>query len=400
MSAGPIRKVSVRDLDVAGRRVFVRVDFNVPLEGGAVADDTRIRASLPTLEWILDHGGFPVLASHLGRPKGKVVPSCSLAPVADRLRRLLRRQVVLAEDCVGEAAERASRALSAGQALLLENLRFHPEEEKNDSVFAQKLACLADAYVDDAFGSAHRAHASVAAVCAHFHPASAGLLMEREIDYLGRLLESPARPYVAILGGAKVSDKVALVKNLLPRVDVILIGGAMAYTFLAARGVPVGASRVERESLDIAREILDEATASDTELLLPVDHRVAVSLENPGEGERVETESIPEGRIGLDIGERTIQQFTEQIRTAGTVLWNGPVGLFEKPPFDRGSLGVAQAVVASKALSVAGGGDTASALARFSLANRFSHVSTGGGASLEFLSGLTLPGIAALTDKS
>ena len=399
MTVDPFRKVSVRDLDVSGKRVFVRVDFNVPLEGGAVADDTRIRASLPTLEWILSRGGFPVLASHLGRPKGKIHPDYSLAPVAARLRELLPGKVAFAEDCVGDAAERSSRALSAGEVLLLENLRFHPGEEKNDPTFAAQLARLADAYVDDAFGSAHRAHASVAALCTHFHPAAAGLLMAREIEYLGRLLGSPARPYVAILGGAKVADKVALVKNLLPRVDAILIGGAMAYTFLAAQGISVGASRVEDASLGIAREILEGAAGSGIRLLLPVDHRVATSLENPGPGEAVDSASIPEGKIGLDIGEKTLQAFSREIRGARTVLWNGPVGLFEKPPFDRGSLGVAEAVVGSNALSVAGGGDTASALARFSLAQRFSHVSTGGGASLEFLSGITLPGVAALTDK-
>jgi phosphoglycerate kinase len=399
MNAAPIRKVSVRDLEVAGKRVFVRVDYNVPLEAGAVADDTRIRASLPTLEWILGHGGFPILASHLGRPKGKVQPAYSLAPVADRLRQLLPCRIFFAEDCVGEPAERAARSLAAGEALLLENLRFHPGEEKNDAAFAAHLARLADGYVNDAFGSAHRAHASVAALCSHFHPAAAGLLMEREIEYLGKLLGSPRRPYVAILGGAKVADKVALVKNLLPRVDAILIGGAMAYTFLAAQGIDVGASRVEHESLELARGILADAAKAGIRCALPIDHRVAASLENPGPGEIVDSASIPSGKIGLDIGEKTVQSFAREIGGAGTILWNGPVGLFEKPPFDRGSLGVAQAVVSAQALSVAGGGDTASALARFGLAEEFSHVSTGGGASLEFLSGLTLPGVAALTDK-
>jgi len=395
-----MKKMSVRDLDVKGKRVFVRVDFNVPLEGGRIADDTRIRASLPTLQWILKNQGFPVLASHLGRPKGAPNPVFSLAPVAERLRGLLGSEVRFATDCVGEKVEQASRALAPGEALLLENLRFHAGEEKNDSAFAGKLARLADAYVNDAFGSAHRAHASVAAICTHFHPATAGLLMEREIDYLGGLLGSPARPYVAILGGAKVADKVDLVKNLLPRVDAILIGGAMAYTFLSARGVSVGASRVEKESLATAAEILDNAARAGVTIQLPLDHRVAASLQNPGEGEIVSGEAIPEGLLGLDIGPKTCDAFAALIAGAGTILWNGPVGLFERPPFDQGSLSVAQAVVASKALSVAGGGDTAAALANFALTEKFSHVSTGGGASLEFLSGLALPGVAALTDRS
>ena len=400
MSATTIKKMSVRDLQVTGKRVFVRVDFNVPLDGGRVADDNRIRASLPTLQWILRKQGTPILASHLGRPKGKPNPAYSLLPVAERLRALLGSEVRFAQDCVGAEAERASRSLAPGETLLLENLRYHAGEEKNDPVFAENLARLADAYVNDAFGSAHRAHASVAAICAHFHPATAGLLMEREINYLGGLLGAPARPYVAILGGAKVADKVGLVKNLLPRVDAILIGGAMAYTFLAARGVGVGASRVERESLPMAAGILDAAAAAGVKLLLPVDHRVAASLTDPGEGEIVSGESIPEGLLGLDIGPKTCEAFTREIALAGTVLWNGPVGLFEQPPFHRGSLAVAEAVAASRALSVAGGGDTAAALASFSLAEKFSHVSTGGGASLEFLSGLTLPGVASLTDRS
>ena len=400
MSGSMKKKVSVRDLDVAGKRVFVRVDFNVPLDGGRVADDTRILASLPTLQWILRNHGSPILASHLGRPKGNPNPAYSLTPVAERLRALLGSEVRFVSNCVGEEAEQASRSLAPGEALLLENLRFHTGEEKNDPVFAEKLARLADAYVNDAFGSAHRAHASVAGICTHFHPAAAGLLMEREIDYLGGLLGNPARPYVAILGGAKVADKVGLVKNLLPRVDAILIGGAMAYTFLAARGVDVGSSRVEKESLTTAAEILDAATSIGVRIQLPTDHRVAASLQDPGEGEIVTSEAIPQGRIGLDIGPKTCADFAREIATAGTVLWNGPVGLFEHPPFHQGSLAVAEAIVSSKALSVAGGGDTAAALGNFSLAEKFSHVSTGGGASLEFLSGLTLPGVAALTDRS
>ncbi len=400
MSASVRGKVSVRDLDLRGKRVFVRVDFNVPLAGGKVADDTRIRASLPTLRLILEKGGRPILASHLGRPKGKPNPEFSLAPVAGALASLLGSPVAFSPDCVGGEAERRTTALKVGEVLLLENLRFHPEEEKNDDGFAARLASLAGAYVNDAFGSAHRAHASVAAICAHLRPAAAGLLMEKEIDFLGRLLGTPERPYVAVLGGAKVSDKVALVRNLLPRLDALLIGGAMAYTFLTARNVPVGNSRVEAESVDLAGKILEEARRAGVKALLPTDHRVAPSLESPGPGETTEGEAIPAGKVGLDIGPRTTGAFAAEIAQAGTVLWNGPVGLFERSPFDEGSRRVAEAIASSRALSVAGGGDTAAALARFQLADRFSHVSTGGGASLEFLSGLELPGVAALSDRS
>jgi phosphoglycerate kinase len=399
MPTSIIRKVSVRDVDLSEKRVFVRVDFNVPLDGTTVADDTRLKASLPTIHWILERRGRPILASHLGRPKGKPNPSYSLAPVRETLESLLGLPVRFAPDCVGAETEQASRQLSAGEVLLLENLRFHPEEEKNDPAFAAQLARLADAYVDDAFGSAHRAHASVAAICSHFKPAAAGLLMEKEIEFLGGLLGNPARPYVAILGGAKVADKLGLVQNLIPRVDAILIGGAMAYTFLAARGVAVGNSRVEQESLPAARDILERAARAGVRIRLPLDHRVAASLEHPGDGAMVDSEAIPQGSLGLDIGARTVEAFAKEIAAAGTILWNGPVGLFEKPPFDQGSLGVARAIAASQALSVAGGGDTASALSHFGLADRITHVSTGGGASLEFLSGLTLPGIAALTDR-
>jgi phosphoglycerate kinase len=381
MNASVGRKCSVRDLDLKGKRVFVRVDFNVPLENGRVADDTRIRASLPTIRLILEKGGRPILASHLGRPKGKPSPEYSLAPVAGALAPLLGSRVAFSPDCIGEAAGRPAAALQEGEVLLLENLRFHPGEEKNDPDFARNLASLATAYVNDAFGSAHRAHASVAAICSCLPPAAAGLLMEKEIDFLGRLLGTPPRPYIAVLGGAKVSDKVA-------------------YTFLAARNVPVGNSRVEKESLELAGKILEEAQNARVKILLPSDHRVAGSLESPGPGETVEGEAIPPGKIGLDIGPRTALGFAEAIAPAGTVLWNGPVGRFEQAPFDEGSRKVAEAIVLSRALSVAGGGDTAAALARFQLAGRFSHVSTGGGASLEFLSGLELPGVAALADRS
>ena len=401
MNATVRKKFSVRDLDLKGKRVFVRVDFNVPLEGGKVADETRIRASLPTIRLVLEKGGRPILASHLGRPKGKPNPGYSLTPVAGVLASLLGgARVVFCPDCVGETAQQHAASLKDGEVLLLENLRFYPGEEKNDPEFARKLASLATAYVNDAFGSAHRAHASVAAICTHLRPAAAGLLMEKEIDFLGRLLGAPTHPYVAVLGGAKVSDKVALVQNLLPKVDTFLIGGAMAYTFLAARKISVGNSRVETESIELAGKILEEGRKAGVKIHLPSDHRVAASLESPGPGETIDDEAIPAGKIGLDIGPRTTLSFSETLAPAGTVLWNGPVGLFERSPFDEGSRKVAEAIVSSRALSVAGGGDTAAALARFHLAERFSHVSTGGGASLEFLSGLELPGVTALTDRT
>jgi phosphoglycerate kinase len=395
-----LRKLSVRDLSLAGKRVFLRVDFNVPLESGAVADDTRIRASLPTIRLVQEKGGRPILASHLGRPKGKPNPAFSLSSVAQRLQELLGAPVRFAADCLGPEAEAAARELPPREVLLLENLRFYPGEEKNDAEFARSLSRLAEAYVNDAFGSAHRAHASVVALCDYLQPAAAGLLMEKEIEFLGRLLGNPARPYLAILGGSKVSDKVPLVRNLLPRVDSILIGGAMAYAFLSARGVPIGASRAEKEGITAAAEILDSAAKSGVRILLPVDHRVSSGIDDPGEGEIVAGQEIPAGRVGLDIGPETSGLFSREIAAAGTVLWNGPVGLFEKPPFDRGSRAVAEAIAASGCLSVAGGGDTAAALTRFHLVERFGHVSTGGGASLEFLSGLTLPGVAALADRS
>jgi phosphoglycerate kinase len=392
------RKLSVRDLQVEGRRVFVRVDFNVPIVRGEVADDTRLRAALPTLTHILDRGGRPIAASHLGRPKGRPEPEMSLRPVAARLAALLGRPVRMAPDCVGAAVERQARELPAGEVLLLENLRFHKEEAANDETFAGALAALADLFVNDAFGSAHRAHASVVGVARRLPSPAAGFLMEREVEALGRLRERPERPYVAVLGGAKVSDKIGLVRNLLPRIDALLVGGAMAYTFLKARGVPVGMSRVEPEGLEAAREIVERAAGAGLRLRLPIDHVVARSPEPGAPSRATPGAEIEDGFCGLDVGPRTRAAFATEIAAARTVLWNGPLGLFEVPPYDAGTRAMAEAITASSAFSVVGGGDSAAAVNRFGLAARFGHVSTGGGASLEFLAGVELPGVGVLAD--
>ena len=392
------RKVSVRDLgDLGGKPVFCRVDFNVPIESGRVTDDTRIAASLPTIRLLVERGARLVLASHLGRPKGQRKAELSLAPACASLAARLGRSVRFAEDCVGAPARAARAALAPGEVALLENLRFHSEEEANDAAFARALAEGHDAYVDDAFGSAHRAHASTAGVPALLHPAVAGELMLAELEHLGRLLERPEKPFLAILGGAKVSDKLALVDNLLPRVDGILIGGAMAYAFLAAEGVPVGRSRVEDGQTDAARGLLDRARASGTEVLLPVDHIVAVG----GDDDLVRTTAsreIGDDEAGMDIGPESAALFAGAIGRARTVFWNGPLGRFERDAFAGGSRRIAEALAASHAITVVGGGDTGAAVKCFGLASGMTHVSTGGGASLEFLSGRTLPGVAALDD--
>jgi len=389
-------KLSVRDLDVSGKRVFCRVDFNVPLEGGRVADDARIAASLPTIRLLLERGAKVLLASHLGRPKGKRVPEMTLAPAAARLAELLGAKVPLAPDCVGPEVAAIAAAMAPGSAILLENLRFHAQEEKNDPDFAAGLAALAELYVNDAFGSAHRAHASTAGIAQRLPRAAAGLLMQAELDNLSVLLGGAARPYVAVLGGAKVSDKLDLIRNLMTRVDRILVGGAMAYTFLKAQGVGTGDSRVEADLVDTARTLLAEAAQKGIPLKLPVDHRVRPSA--GGAASSTPGTEIPAGSVGLDIGPRTAAEFRGDLEGARTVLWNGPVGLFEEPPFDDGSRLVADAIAGSKAHSVVGGGDTASAVRRFGLVDRFTHVSTGGGATLEFLSGLPLPGVEALSN--
>jgi phosphoglycerate kinase len=395
-------KLSIRDLDLSGKRVFVRVDFNVPLKNGVIGDDTRIRASLPTIQYAVDHGATVVLASHFGRPKGKPNPEYSLKPVSARLAALLGRPVTFVDDCVGEIASQAvAKAHTSPPAVvLLENLRFHPEEEKNDPAFAAGLAALADLYVNDAFGAAHRAHASVEGITHRLSPAAAGLLMEQELKFLGLALQSPARPFVAILGGAKVSDKIEVIKNLLGKVDCLIIGGAMAYTFFKSRGVPVGKSLVEDDKLEEARRIESDATTRGVALDLPVDHVVTAKLEAgaPSEVLAVGDASIGD-RLGVDIGPATIKAYAASIAAAKTVVWNGPMGVFEIDQFAKGTNAVAHAVAAVAGTTIIGGGDSIAAVKKARVADRITHISTGGGASLEFLGGRTLPGVAALTDK-
>jgi phosphoglycerate kinase len=379
--------------------VFVRADLNVPLDGGAVTDDTRLRAVLPTLRLALRGGAAVVLASHLGRPRGGPDPKLSLKPVAERLAALLELPVPLAPDCVGDATRAQALALKPGELLLLENLRFHPEEEKNDDAFAQRLAELADCYVNDAFAAAHRAHASIDAITRHLRPAAAGLLMERELAALGRILEKPERPLVALLGGAKVSDKVALVEHLLGRVDALAIGGGMAFTFLRALGHAVGRSLVDPDRLETARAALEAARRRGVPLVLPVDAIVADGLDSPG-GRAVGIREIPDGQMGLDLGPRSVERFVATLATAKTIVWNGPMGVFEKPPFATGTLAVARAVAAARAFSVIGGGDTIAAVNAAGVADKIGYVSTAGGAFLEFLEGRALPGVTALAEAA
>jgi len=383
--------LSIRDVDLKGKRLFMRVDFNVPLANGGkeITSDKRIKASLPSIQYALDHGAALILASHLGRPKGKPNPEMSLAPVAVRLSELLKKPVAMAPDCVGPKVE--AMLPQPGGILLLENLRFHPEEEKNDPVFSKQLADLCDVYVNDAFGSAHRAHASTVGMIAFVKQAAAGLLMEKELEYLTKVTNNPARPCVAILGGAKVSDKIEVIQNLMKIVDRILIGGAMAYTFLRARGEATGKSLVEEDKIGLAKELMAQAGHK---LELPVDHVVAAELK-PGVATQV-VEKIPEGMMGLDIGPETVDIYEKVILGARTIIWNGPMGVFETPPFDRGTVALAKAVAESGAVSVVGGGDSEKAIKSAGVADKISHVSTGGGASLEFLAGIELPGVAAL----
>ncbi len=394
-------KLSVVDLDLMGQRVFVRVDFNVPLQAGEITDDTRIRASLPTIKYALEHGATVIAASHLGRPKGKPDPQLSLRPVATRLAQLLGRGITFAHDCVGaEVNASIAKVRRTGGVVLLENLRFHPEEEQNDPQFSASLASLADQYVDDAFGAAHRAHASVEGITHHFRRAAAGLLMEQELQYLGHVLTAPDRPFVAILGGAKVSDKIEVIENLLGKVDRLIIGGAMAYTFLKARGLPIGRSLVEDDKLDAARKIEADAAARGMRVELPVDHVVTDTVEEGTANEVLAVDDPQIGdRLGVDIGPATIAAYTALIADAKTVVWNGPMGVFEIEAFAAGTNAIARAVAAVDGTTIVGGGDSIAALTKSGVADRITHISTGGGASLEFLSGRTLPGVAALTDN-
>ena len=387
-------KLSIRDLDLKGKRVFMRVDFNVPLAPGGqeISSDKRIKAALPTIQYALDHGAGLVLASHLGRPKGKINREMSLKPIAARLSELLGKPVAFAPDCVGPAVQ--AMLPKPGEILLLENLRYHAEEEQNDPDFASKLAKLGDVYVNDAFGTAHRAHASTEGIIQFLKPAAAGLLMEKELTYLEKCTTNPAHPCIGILGGAKVSDKIEVIENLLKFADRLLIGGAMAYTFLKAQGKPTGKSLVEADKVELAKSLL--AKFGD-KLMLPVDHIVAAEFAENAPNEAVD--EIPEGKMGMDIGPKTAAAFGAVLRGAKTIIWNGPMGVFEKKPFDKGTIAVGLAVAESGALSVVGGGDSEKAVKSAGVADKISHISTGGGASLEYLSGLVLPGVAALTDK-
>jgi phosphoglycerate kinase len=397
-----VAKLSIRDLDLNGRRVFVRVDFNVPFEDGRIADDTRIRASMPTIAYARERGATVVLASHLGRPKGTPNPQFTLAPVARHLADALGAPVAFAGDCVGDAAAAAVRTAHAagGGIVLLENLRFHAEEEKNDPAFAKALASLADLYVNDAFGAAHRAHASVEGITHHLPRAAAGLLMEKELQYLGGALQSPERPFVAILGGAKVSDKLEVIQNLLARVDRLIVGGAMAYTFFKARGIEVGRSLVEDDKLDSANAIAAAAAARGVPLELPVDHVVTDKIQEGAAHEVLDVGDARIGtRLGVDIGPATIKAYETFLAGAKTVVWNGPMGVFEVEAFAAGTNAVARAVAAVKGTTIIGGGDSIAAVKKAGIADRITHISTGGGASLEFLGGRTLPGVAALSDK-
>ena len=401
-------KLSVKDLQLHGQRVFIRVDFNVPIKDGKVDDDTRIRASLPTINYAIEQGARVILASHLGRPKGQRVDKYSLRPVAEHLSELLGKPVAFAEDCVGDAAVSVVNALADGDVALLENLRFHSEEEKNDDGFAQQLASLCDVYVNDAFGAAHRAHASTVGITHHVSKAAAGLLMEKELEYLGRVLTDPEHPFVSILGGAKVSDKIPVINALIDRgVDKLLIGGAMAYTFLKAEGFTVGKSLVEDGMLETALQIKKRAEEKGIEFLLPTDHQVVDSYE-PVKGEKIVTKTIPIeftniGLVGMDIGVETVGHFSAALQDARMIIWNGPMGVFEEPPFDEGTIGIAKAVAEAAdrgATVIVGGGDSVAAVTRAGVAERITHISTGGGATLEFLAGEELPGVEALTDKN
>ena len=391
-------KLSLTDIDVAHRRVFMRVDFNVPMREGVITDDTRITAALPSIRYVLDRGGRLILASHLGRPKGKPEAKYSLQPLVGPLKELLERPVLFAHDCVGQETETMARALKDGEVLLLENLRFHAEEENNDPGFSRQLAALCEIYVNDAFGAAHRAHASTAGITAFVQPAVSGFLMQKELEALGHALTKAEKPYVAIVGGAKVSDKIELIESFLNLATHILIGGAMAYTFFRAKKIGTGKSLVEADKIDLAAELLTRAATKGVALELPVDHVVATGLD-ASESQIVAIDRTPDGLMGLDIGPETVKHYSEILARARTIVWNGPMGVFENPMFAKGTFGIARAVAESKAFSIIGGGDSAAAVAQSGMESKITHISTGGGASLEFLSGQKLPGVEALTEK-
>jgi phosphoglycerate kinase len=398
-----VEKLTIDDLDLAGKRVLTRVDFNVPLENGRVADDTRMTAAIPTIQKIITSGAKAVLMSHLGRPKGEVKPDLSLRPVAERLSQLMGRKVYFAEDCIGKSVEKSIAKLATGEIILLENLRFHKEEEKNDPEFARALARLGDVYINDAFGTAHRAHASTEGITRFIEPSAAGYLMKKELDYLGMVLEVPAKPFVAILGGAKISGKIEVISNLLDKVDDLLIGGGMAFTFFKAKGYEIGNSLVEEDKISEASNVMMLAERRNVNIVLPIDLVVTPDLDaDPPSLDTVVAAGIGKEMIGADIGPRTIERFRNIIQAAGTVVWNGPMGIFEKKPFATGTFEVARILAEASdkgCITIVGGGDSASAVSRAGVAQRMSHVSTGGGASLEFLEGKTLPGVMALTDK-
>lgn len=394
-----MKKLFVEDLEPANKRVLIRVDFNVPLdETGQITDDTRICASLATIRYILDLGAKVILMSHLGRPKGKVVPSLTLMPVAERLSELLNLEVQFVKDCIGEEVEAKANALKPGEVLLLENLRFYKEETDGDEEFSKSLAKLADIYVNDAFGTSHRAHASMVGITKFIDICAAGYLLQKEIEHLGQAINNPQKPFVAILGGAKVSDKIGVIENLLNKADVILIGGAMAYTFLKAKGISIGSSRIEEDKIDLAKSLLKKAIDLGKQFLLPVDHIIAEQFDEQSSSKTTDNENIPDGWMGLDIGPRSIENYTTAIKSAKTIIWNGPMGVFEWESFSEGTRQVAKSVADSNAVSIIGGGDSVAAINQCHLADKVTHVSTGGGASLEMLEGKILPGIDALTN--
>lgn len=392
-------KKSIEDINVAGKKVLVRCDFNVPLdENKRITDENRINGALPTIRYLMDKGAKVILCSHLGRPKGEVNPDFSLRPVADRLSEILGKKVVMTDDCVGASAKAAVDAMADGDVVLLENVRFHKEETKNDPAFAKELASLADIFVNDAFGTAHRAHASTAGV-ADYLPAVCGYLIQKEIDIMGNALSDPKRPFVAILGGAKVSDKIGVIENLLEKVDTLIIGGGMAYTFMKAQGYSIGNSICEEDKVDLARSLMQKAKDKGVQLLLPVDNAIANEFKEDAEKKIIDSDNIPDGWMGMDIGTKTIAMFSDAVKNAKTVVWNGPMGVFEFDRFADGTRAMAKAVADADAVTIIGGGDSVAAVKQLGFADKMTHISTGGGASLEFLEGLELPGIACLNDK-